>query len=127
LDRSVGTTSREEATEAASRLAELLENISAFADTKTAQNAFIDSNATAYLALQELVFQSIQLIMNVSFALPMQRTFSLGRDRQIVELCAELYGSTDYLDDFILENNFSADEIELLPMGTKVSYYVQSA
>ena len=65
--------------------------------------------------------------MNASFALPMQRTFTLDRDRQVIELCAELYGTVDCLDDFIIVNNFNIDEIELLPMGTKVSYYVQSA
>jgi hypothetical protein len=57
----------------------------------------------------------------------MQRTITLDRDRQVIELCAELYGSTDYLDDFIIENNFNINEIELLPMGKRVSYYVKSA
>jgi hypothetical protein len=55
----------------------------------------------------------------------MQKTITLDRDRQVIELCAELYGTTDYLDDFITSNNFNADEIELLPMGKKVSYYVK--
>jgi hypothetical protein len=57
----------------------------------------------------------------------MQKTITLDRDRQVIELCAELYGTTDYVDDFIIENNFNIDEIELLPMGKKVSYYVKGA
>jgi hypothetical protein len=57
----------------------------------------------------------------------MQKTITLDRDRQVIELCAELYGTTDCVDDFIIENNFNIDEIELLPMGKKVSYYVKSA
>jgi hypothetical protein len=112
---------------AANQVLALLEAVAAFEDKKAATNAFVDSNSTAHLALQELVLKSDQLIMNASFALPMQRTVTLGRDRQVVELCAELYGSVDYLDDFILENDFTIDEIELLPMGTKVSYYVKGA
>jgi hypothetical protein len=57
----------------------------------------------------------------------MQKTITLDRDRQVIELCAELYGTTDYLDEFIMQNKFNIDEIELLPMGKKVSYYVKNA
>jgi prophage DNA circulation protein len=125
--RSAGTTSREEAVEAANRVAEFFETITAFQDTKIAQNVFVDAAPAAHIALSELVYNSIQLILNASFALPMQRTITLDRDRQVIELCAELYGTTDYLDEFIIENNLNIDEIELLPMGKKVSYYVKNA
>jgi hypothetical protein len=87
----------------------------------------IDSSSNTYLLLNELIYASIQLIQNVSFSLPMQRTIRLGRDRQAIELCCELYGSVDYLDKFIIENDFNIDEIELLPMGREVTYYVKSA
>jgi prophage DNA circulation protein len=122
-----GTASRAEAVEAANTIAAFLETITEFQDAKIAQNAFVDTDTAATLALNELVYTSIQLILNTSFALPLQKTITLDRDRQAIELCAELYGSTDYLDDFIIENNFNIDEIELLPMGKKVSYYVKSA
>jgi hypothetical protein len=88
---------------------------------------FVDSTPVSYLALHELVYTSVLLIINASFALPMQKTITLDRDRQVIELCAELYGTTDYLDEFIMENNLNIDEIELLPMGKKVSYYVKNA
>jgi hypothetical protein len=127
VNRSAGTASREEAIEAANKVAEFLENVTAFQDTKIGQNVFIDAAPTAYIALTELVSSSIQLILNASFALPMQKTITLDRDRQVIELCAELYGTTDYVDDFIIENNFNIDEIELLPMGKRVSYYVKNA
>jgi hypothetical protein len=127
VDRSAGTTSRAEAVEAANTIAAFLESAMEFQDAKIAQNAFVDTDTTAALALNELVYTSIQLILNASFALPLQKTITLDRDRQAIELCAELYGTTDYLDDFIIENNFNIDEIELLPMGKKVSYYVKSA
>jgi hypothetical protein len=124
---SAGTASREEAVEAATQVAAFYETITEFQDTKIAQNAFIDAAPTAHIELTELVYLSIQLILNASFALPMQKTITLDRDRQVVELCTELYGTTDCLDDFIIENNFNIDEIELLPMGKRVSYYVKSA
>ena len=124
---SAGTTSREEAVEAANKVADFFETVLAFQDTKIAQNVFVDASPAAHIALNELVHSSIQLILNASFALPMQKTITLDRDRQVIELCAELYGTTDYLDEFIMENNLSIDEIELLPMGKKVSYYVKNA
>jgi hypothetical protein len=55
----------------------------------------------------------------------LQKTVTLDRDRQAVELCAELYGEADgRLDEFIALNNFNIDEIELIPTGRRVSYYV---
>jgi hypothetical protein len=59
----------------------------------------------------------------------MRRTIILDRDRNFIELCAELYGTVDnyYLDRFISENDFSIDELEIIPMGREVSYYVKSA
>jgi hypothetical protein len=126
-DKSSGTASREEAVEAANKVADFFETVISFQDTKIAQDVFVDSASAAHIALTELVYGSIQLILNAAFALPMQKTIILDRDRQVIELCAELYGTTDCLDDFIIENNFNIDEIELLPMGKKVSYYVQNA
>jgi hypothetical protein len=122
-----GTVTREEAVAVAVELSGLLQKMTDYEDEKTGENTFIDSNSNTYLELRKLVFVSIQLIMNVTFSLPMRRTIILDRDRQIIELCAELYGTTDTIDKFIIENNFSIDEIELLPMGKEVSYYVKSA
>ena len=136
--RNSGTASREEAVETAASILEMMESLMAFSDAKietlnessasiqaqSAKDIYIDANAASYIALKELVQQSAQLIMNASFALPMQRTFTLDRDRQVIELCAELYGTVDYVDNFILSNNLSIDEIELLPAGTKVMHYV---
>jgi len=122
-----GTASREEAVETAARILDMLETVTAFSDARIAQNIFIDANSASYINLKTLVLQSAKLIMNASFALPMQRIFTLDRDRQVIELCAELYGTVDFLDGFIISNNFSIDEIELLPMGTRIKHYVQSA
>ncbi|MCL2410072.1 MAG: DNA circularization N-terminal domain-containing protein [Treponema sp.] len=133
-----GTASREEAVETAASILEMMDSLTAFSDAKiealnessasiqaqSAKDIYIDANAASYIALKELVQQSAQLIMNASFALPMQRTFTLDRDRQVIELCAELYNTVDYVDNFIISNNLSIDEIELLPIGTKVTHYV---
>jgi hypothetical protein len=122
-----GTISREETIQVMNQLIALFETIKSFQDTKIGNNIIIDSNSNTYLLLNELIYASIQLIQNVSFSLPMQRTILLNRDRQVIELCCELYGSSDYLDKFIAENDFNIDEIELIPMGREVTYYVKVA
>jgi hypothetical protein len=126
ISTGAGTMSREDAIDSALQIETLLETVKEYSDSKVEQNVFIDSDGTAYIKLQEIVQASVQLIMNAAFSLPMRRTIITDRDRQIIELCCELYGSEDYLDRFILENNFSIDEIELIPMGMEVAYYVKS-
>jgi len=122
-----GVTSREEAITAAVQIEDLLSSIKAFEDLKINTDVFVDYNAASYIKLQQLVYSSIKLIIDSAFNLPMKRTIILDRDRQVVELCCELYGSESFLDRLIQENNLNLDEIELLPMGKEVSYYVQSA
>jgi len=131
-----GTVSRENALETASQVVAFFEAVKDFQDKKiealnienaASDDTFIDADPVAHLALAELVQMSVQLILNASFALPLQKTITLDRDRQVVELCAELYGSTDFVDELIIQNNFNIDELELLPMGRKVSYYVKNS
>jgi hypothetical protein len=95
-------------------------------ENRNTKNDFIDSNATAHFSLIELVNSSSQIILNASLSMPLRKTVKLDRDRNYIELCAELYDSVDnyYLDKFIIENNMNIDELEILPMGREVSYYV---
>jgi hypothetical protein len=51
---------------AANRVADFFETVTAFQDTKIAQNAFVDAFPAAHIALNELVYSSIQLILNAS-------------------------------------------------------------
>jgi hypothetical protein len=122
-----GAISREESIQTMNRLITMFETIKSFQDYKIGNDVIIDSASNSYLLLIELVYSSLRLIQAASFSLPMQRSIRLDRDRQVIELCCELYGSADYLDKFIAENDFNIDEIELLPMGREVTYYVQSA
>jgi hypothetical protein len=56
----------------------------------------------------------------------MKRIIKLDRDRNIIELCAEIHGSVDnyFIDELLIENNLSIDDMEIIPMGREVSYYV---
>ncbi|MCL2138217.1 MAG: DNA circularization N-terminal domain-containing protein [Treponema sp.] len=120
-----GVMSRETAVAVAVQLKELLNEIKEFEDRKIENNNFIDSNAHSYLLLIQLVHKSIDFILNISFLLPMRRKIKLDRDRNFIELCAELYGSVDdyYLDKMIIENNLNIDDFEILPMGREMFYY----
>ena len=119
--------SRDEALNAAFAIIDLFELIKGFDDKKVASNSFVDTNTDTYFLLYDLVQKSVQFILNSAFNLPMQRTIVLDRDRQIIELSAELYGSVDYIDSIIFDNKLTADEIVVLPMGREITYFVKSA
>ena len=120
-----GVVSREAAVAVATQLNELLSTIQNYEDTKIEKNNFIDSNATSYYTLIKIVYNSINLIFKVALSLPMKKIIKLERDRNIIELCAEIYGSVDnfHLDKLIVENYLNIDDMEIIPMGREVSYY----
>jgi hypothetical protein len=122
-----GIIAREETAQIINGILGLFQEVKAFQDSKIKNNTFIDSDSNTMLLLSRLVYSSIQLIMTASLSLPMRRTITLDQDRQIVELVCELYGAEDYIDKFIADNDLSLDELEILPMGREVSYYVQVA
>ena len=74
--------------------------------------------------MRDVVSNSIQHIIDSSFSLPNRKSIILGEDRQIVELVYELYGNLNRLDEFIVDNNLNYNEIEVIPMGREVAYYV---
>lgn len=95
-----------------------------YVDSQIAKNAFVDTGE-GYSALLETIVSAVQVLETVSFALPVTRVVKLGRNRQLLELLCELYGEEgfDRLDQFIADNELTADEIVLLPMGREVRYY----
>ena len=54
------------------------------------------------------------------------KIIKVDRDRQIIELLCQLYGEDGFnrMDEFINDNELTADEIVCLPMGREVKYYV---
>ena len=73
----------------------------------------------------DLVQSTIALILNTAFSLKKRRIIVLDRDRQVIELVAELYGEIDsHLDEFISDNDLNWNTIKVIPMGTEVAYYV---
>ena len=114
--------SRDEVVNIVLELLDLYDAVVDFCDSKVSKDLFVDVGA-GYSAMQEVVVQSIRLIINYAFDLPSRKVLTLGRDRQVIELVAELYGGFDRLDEFIVDNNLTYDEIAIIPMGRQVVYY----
>lgn len=79
----------------------------------------------AYQQLQEAVALTAGFLVEISFSLKQERRLILDRDRTIIDLVAELYGSIDaHLDFFITSNDLSGSEILEIPKGREVVFYI---
>lgn len=80
---------------------------------------------TAYQPLQASVALATGRLVEISFSLLPERRVVLDRNRTLIDVCAEFYGSVDNdkLDYFIETNQLSGDEILELPKGRSVVYY----
>ena len=121
--KGTGFKNREQAVQAMAQLEEFYDSYVSYADSYDAKNIFVDTSDVLY-NIQKLVTDTAWYVLDTAFNLPARRTIVLDRDRQLLELLAELYGGFDRIDEFIQENNLNADELEVLPMGREVSYYV---
>lgn len=119
-----GFTSREDAITAAEKVQEVYETVKEKLDSEVGKDVMIETSES-YSALLEVYQKSIALILNTAFSLRKRRVIVLGKDRQVIELLAELYGDVDsHIDEFIIDNNLMMDELKILPMGKEVAYYV---
>lgn len=119
-----GFVSRASVLAAADAVVEQFEIYKNYVDGQVEKNAFVDTGES-YEALLDVVVSAVQVMQSAAFELPLARTVRLGRDRQVIELLAELYGADCFsrLDQFITDNELTADEIVLIPMGREVVYY----
>lgn len=79
----------------------------------------------SYQKLQRAVALTAGYLVEISFTLKQERRLVLDRDRTIIDLAAELYGSVDDQLDFLINsNNLSGDEILELPRGREIVYYI---
>lgn len=120
---SVSFKSREEAVKAATDIAELYDEVIEYEEKNVDKDYFVETGE-GYDSMRDVVSNSIQHIIDSSFSLPSRKSIILGEDRQVVELVYELYGNLNRLDEFIVDNNLNYNEIEVIPMGREVAYYV---
>lgn len=115
---------KNEALEAAEAVLTQFDEVIAWRDDNFESLEEIDIGS-AYQQLQEAVALTAGFLVEISFTLKQERSIVLDRERTIVDLVAELYGSIDdQLDFFINSNNLSGSEILELPKGREIVYYV---
>lgn len=116
-------TTRPQVIEVSENLLNSFDNIKLWQDTALTDLSLIDTGES-YESLLNLVSLATIYLIDLSFDLPAQRIIKLGEDRNIIELVSELYGGLDQIDFFITTNDLTADEIEILPQGKEVVFYV---
>lgn len=122
-------TSRSEAVRAAAAITELFEEITVWRESQRQALVDIDpihiDTGESYQQLQKLVSLSAGRLVQISFTLFPERHLTLDRDRSVLDVLTEVYGTVDNdsLDYLINTNDLTGDEILQLPRGKRVAYY----
>lgn len=117
-------TTKPDAIAAAERILDQFDTVTNWRDDNFASLDEVDTGS-AYQQLQEAVAITAGFLVEISFSLKQERRVVLDRNRTIVDLVAELYGSVDdQLDFLISSNDLSGDEIKELPEGREIAYYL---
>ena len=115
---------QEEAIAYANTLATKFDEYTEWRDTQFRDRGLVD-DPDSYRALQDTVALTIGNIITTSFTLSRRFEITLDRDRNIVELETELYGTVDQNMDFMIDsNNLVGKELIIIPKGREVVYYV---
>jgi len=78
----------------------------------------------AFQQLQQAAALTAGYLIEISFTLVPELAVVIDRDRTVVDLCGQLYGTVDRKLDFLIQtNNLIGDEILELPRGKKIVYY----
>lgn len=113
-----------EALNAAQEILELEASVTAWRDANLQSLSLIDTGS-AYQQLQEAVALTVGFLVDISFSLKQERSLVLTRDRTVIDVVAEFYGSVDdQLDFFINSNDLTGSEILELPKGKKIVYFI---
>lgn len=116
--------SRASASEAALSTLEQLGAVVSWRDESLTDLGVVDTGES-YQAAQDAAAKAAGYLVQSSFSLVPERRIVLDRDRTLLDMCAELYGSVsnETLDLFIDSNDLSGDEIIEIPRGRSVVYY----
>lgn len=92
--------------------------------TDSVLTAVIDTGES-YQQLQNIVALTSGFLLELSFSLAQERSFTLQKPRTVIDLVAELYGGVDeFLDFFVESNSLSPFEVLEIQAGRKIVYYV---
>jgi prophage DNA circulation protein len=84
----------------------------------------IDDDFTSYQQIQELVNLTAGYLLELSFTLQQQKTFICDKDYALPVIANKLYGSIDFEQRIIADNNLQGDELFFVSKGKQIIYYV---
>ena len=117
-------TTKTEALAAAEVVLTQLDDVTNWRDENFQSLGEVDTGGS-YQQLQEAVALTAGFLVEISFSLKQERSIILDRNRTIIDLVAELYGSVDGQLDFLINSNdLSGSEILELPKGREIVYYI---
>ncbi len=117
-------TTKTDALAAAEVILTQIEDVTNWRDKNFQSLGEVDTGAS-YQKLQEAVALTAGFLVEISFTLKQERRVVITRNRTIIDLVAEFYGSVDdQLDFFISSNDLSGSEILEVPKGREIVYYV---
>lgn len=104
---------------------EFLDNEQVVSETESLEERFVVSDLNTQNLIDIIKTTAGNLIM-LSFSLQQERIIELQEDRNFIELCHELYGTTedDFLEFFIKTNKFVNEEFIMIPKGREIKYYI---
>lgn len=125
---------RVQAIAAAQALGQMLQDITSamddvyalFADQLRPDARYYAQTET-YGAALNLVSNSVEYLIRLSFDLRIEKRITLDRDKSPIQICAEEYGlkGEDNVDNFIAWNNLEGDDVMILPQSREVVLYVE--
>jgi len=113
---------RNECIEVSEMLLDMFDDLKLFQDENYDSLGLVDIGS-GYEALLRSMNYSTGYLINESFSLPSEKKIVLGNSSDIFSLVNSIYGNLDNLDDFIINNDLTADEIEQLPAKREIVYY----
>lgn len=112
------------AIEAAEFIIDLMDRVTNWRDDNYRNLGQVDTGGQ-YQQLQEAVAIAAGFLVDISFTLKQERRIVLDRNRTTLDLCAELYSSTDEVLDFFAESNDLAwHEYIEIEKGRTIVYYI---
>lgn len=113
-----------QALEAAESILDQLDNVVAWRDANFESLGQVDTGAS-YQKLQEAVALTAGFLVEISFTLKQERRIVLDRNRTIIDVAAEVYGTVDPQLDFLIESNgLNGSDILELKRDREIVYYV---
>lgn len=84
----------------------------------------VDDDFSTYQQIQELINLTAGYLLELSFTLQQQKTFICDKDYALPVIANKLYGSIDFEQRIIADNNLQGDELFFVSKGKQIIYYV---